>query len=74
MMAEYKGVMVYGELVEGKLSSITTELLGCARRLADELKEDVLCVLVGDKIGDASSKAIAYGANKVYTVEDPLLK
>jgi len=73
-MAEYKGVMVYGELVEGKLSSITTELLGCGRRLADELKEDLLCILVGDKLGEAPKKAIAFGADKVYTAEDPLLK
>src|SRR4030043_513609 len=73
-MAEYKGVMVYGELAEGKISSITTELLGCGRRLADELKEDLLCILVGDKLNEAPKKAIAFGADKVYTAEDPLLK
>jgi electron transfer flavoprotein alpha subunit len=73
-MAEYKGAMVYGELVDGKLSSITTELLGCGRRLADELKEDLLCILAGDKLNEAPKKAIAYGADKVYTAEDPLLK
>jgi electron transfer flavoprotein alpha subunit len=73
-MAEYKGVMVYGELVEGKLSSITTELLGCGRRLADELKEDLICILAGDKLDEAPKKAISYGADKIYTVENPLLK
>ena len=73
-MAEYKGVMVYGELLEGKISSITTELLGCGRRLADELKEDLVCILVGDKLDEAPKKAIAFGADKVYTAEDPLLK
>src|SRR4030043_172768 len=73
-MAEYKGVMVYGELVEDRLSSITTELLGCGRRLADELKEELLCILVGDKLGEAPKKAIAFGADKVYTAEDPMLK
>jgi electron transfer flavoprotein alpha subunit len=73
-MAEYKGIMVYGELVDGKLSSITTELLGCGRRLADELKEDLICILVGDKLDEAPKKAIAFGADKVYTADDPLLK
>ncbi len=73
-MAENKGVMVYGEIVEGRLASITTELLGCGRRLADELKEELLCVLVGDKLGEAPQKAIVYGADKVYTAEDALLK
>jgi len=73
-MAENKGIMVYGELVEGKLTSITTELLGCGRRLADELKEELLCILVGEKLGDAPKKAVAYGADKAYAAEDALLK
>jgi electron transfer flavoprotein alpha subunit len=73
-MAEYKGVIVYGELIEGKLPSITTELLGCGRSLANELNEDLSCVLAGDAVGEAPKEAIAFGADRVYTVEDPLLK
>ncbi len=73
-MAECKGVIVYGELVNGKLPSITTELLGCGRSLADELNEDLSCILVSDTVGEASKEAIAFGADKVYTVENPLLK
>ena len=73
-MAEAKGIMVYGEIVDGKLSAITTELLGCGRQLADELKEDLACILLGDQLGEAPKKAIAFGADKVYTAEDPLLK
>jgi electron transfer flavoprotein alpha subunit len=73
-MAEYKGVLVFGELADGKLASITTELLGCGRRLADELKEDLCCVLACDTVGAASKEAVAFGANKVYVVEDPALK
>lgn len=73
-MAESKGIMVYGEIVEGSLSSITTELLGCGRQLADESKEDLLCILIADQLGEAPQKAVAFGADKVYTVQDPLLK
>jgi electron transfer flavoprotein alpha subunit len=73
-MAENKGIMIYGELVEGKLTSITTELLGCGRRLADELKEELMCILAGEKLGDAPKSAVAYGADKAYAVEDALLK
>jgi electron transfer flavoprotein alpha subunit len=73
-MADNKGIMVYGEMTDGNPSSITTELLGGGRKLADELKEDLICILVGANLGDAAKKAIAYGADKVYTVEDPLLK
>ena len=73
-MAEYKGILVCGELVDGKLAAITTEMLGCGRKLADELKEDLSCLLASDSIGEASKEALAFGADKVYTVEHPVLK
>lgn len=73
-MAEYKGILVCGELADGKLASITTELLGCGRKLADDLKEDLSCLLVSDAVGGASKEAIAFGADKVYSVEHPTLK
>lgn len=73
-MAEYKDVLVFGETIDGKLAPITAELLGCGRRLADELKESLVCILVGDKVADVANSAIASGADKVYIAEDPTLK
>jgi electron transfer flavoprotein alpha subunit len=73
-MAEYKGVLVCGELADGKLASVTSELLGCGRKLADELKEDLSCLLASDAVGEAAKEAIAFGADKVYVAEDPALK
>ena len=73
-MAEYKGILICGELTDGKLASITTELLGCGRKLADDLKEDLSCLLASDAVGTASQEAIAFGADKVYAVEHPALK
>jgi electron transfer flavoprotein alpha subunit len=73
-MAEYKGILVCGELADGKLASITTELLGCGRKLADDLKEELSCLLASDTVGGASKEAIAFGADKVYAVEHPALK
>jgi len=73
-MAEYKGVMVYCEVAEGKLAAIATELLGCGRKLADELGEELCAVLVGSEVSSSAPEAIAFGADKVYVVDDPLLK
>jgi len=73
-MAENKGILVCGELANGKLASITTELLGCGRKLADDLKEDLSCLLASDAVGGVSKEAIAFGADKVYAVEHPALK
>jgi len=73
-MAEYKGVMVHCEVEEGKLAAIATELLGYGRKLADELKQPLSAALIGSDIGNLSKEAIAYGADKVYVVDNPLLK
>jgi len=73
-MAEYKGVMVYCEVGEGKLAAIATEGLGCGRKLADDLGEELYAVLVGDGVSGSAQEAITFGADKVYVVDDPLLK
>jgi electron transfer flavoprotein alpha subunit len=73
-MADNKGILVVGELAEGKLLPITAELLGAGKRLADELKESLSCILIGDKVGDIANAAVAAGADKVCVVEDAQLK
>jgi len=73
-MAEYQGVMVFGESTEGKLAAITTELLGCGRRLADNLGEELSAVLVGGQVSGLAQEAIAGGADKVYMAQDTALK
>ena len=72
-MAEYDGVMIYGEVIEGRLAAIATELLGCGRKLADEMGQELCAVLVGSGISGLAQEAIAFGAEKVYVVDDPLL-
>jgi len=49
-MAENKGVLVVGELLEGKLASITGELLGIGRKLADDLGQELSAALIGDGV------------------------
>jgi len=73
-MAEYKGVMVFGEAKQGKLAAIATELLGCGQKLANDLGQELFCLLVGSDISNLAQEAIAFGADKVYVVDDPLLK
>ncbi len=72
-MANHKGVLVYGEIVEGKLAPVTVELLGAGRKLANELGEELSILLMGSKAGVLGKEAIAYGADRVYFSEDGLL-
>ena len=73
-MDNHKGVLVCGEIAEGKLAPITIELLGVGRKLADELGEDLSVLFMGGTIGDLGQEAIAYGADNVYVAEDSLLE
>ena len=73
-MAEYKGVLVHCEAAEGKLAAIATELLGCGRKLADDLGQELSAVLIGSDVSSLAKEAIAFGADKAYVVDDPLLK
>ena len=73
-MSEYKGVLVHCEIAEGKLAPIATELLGAGSRLANDLGQELSAVLIGSNVAGVAQEAIAYGANKVYVVDDPLLK
>ena len=72
-MDTQKGVLVCGEIAEGKLAPITIELLGIGRKLANELGEELSVLLMGSKTAGLGQEAIAYGADKVYAVEDSLL-
>ena len=38
-MDNHKGVLVCGEIADGKLAPVTIELIGLGRKLADELGE-----------------------------------
>ncbi len=73
-MAEYSGVMVHAEVAEGKLAAMATELLGCGRKLAGDLGEELSAVVIGSGISSLAQEAIAYGADKAYVVDDALLQ
>jgi electron transfer flavoprotein alpha subunit len=72
-MDNYKGVLVCGEIADGKLTPITIELLGVGRKLADDLGEELSILLMGSKSGGLGQEAIAYGADNVYVAEESLL-
>ena len=71
---EYKGVYVYAQQVDNKVSNIALELLGKARVLADDLGSEVVAMLLGSDIKDQAQKLAEYGADKVIVVDHPFLK
>ncbi len=69
-----KDIFVVVEQVEGVVQKVGIELLGIARKLADDLGEDVAAVILGDKVTDKARTLIEHGADTVYTIESPFLK
>ncbi|MEA2027244.1 MAG: FAD-binding protein [Chloroflexota bacterium] len=65
---------VYAETEGDSVRSVSLELLGKVRQLADELGEQVGAVLVTDTAGDRAEQLIAAGADNVYVLQHPLLE
>ena len=70
---DYKGVMVVAEQKRGVIQSVSYELLGAARRLAEDIDCSVSAVLIGNNMSSQAPKLIAYGADKVFLVQSKAL-
>jgi electron transfer flavoprotein alpha subunit len=73
----YKGVWVFIEHDRGQVHSVSWELLGSARKLADTLGVSVSGVLMGgpgEKLDAFAAEAFTYGADHCYVVRDPVLE
>ena len=73
-LAEYKGVYIFAEQVDGKVSNIAYELIGEGKNLAEKLNTEVTAVLIGSGVKGEAEKLGAYGADRVILVDDPELK
>jgi len=71
---EARGVWVFCEQKRGVVQSVSYELLGKGRELADKLGCELCGVLIGHDIGSKSSDIIHRGADTVYVVDHPQLK
>lgn len=67
---EYRGVYVFVESINNKVTDISLELLGCARTLADSLDDKVTAIILGSDINNKCSDLISYGADKVICCND----
>ncbi len=72
--SSWKGVMVYGELVDGEVHKVTYELIGKAKDLAAQVMEPVYTVVVGNDVNDAAQQILARGVDKVFVYDDPGLE
>ena len=72
-LADWSGVWVYCEFRRGGLASVSLELLGIGRKLADERGVPLSAVLLGSETGDTAAQIIGHGADTVYRADDRAL-
>lgn len=66
-------VWVIADQIDCRILSVSFQLIGQARKLADELQTSVEAVLLGDNIHDQPQELIAAGADRVYLGNAPEL-
>jgi len=71
--SEYADVWVVAEQRGGRLKSVTHELLGAGRPLADERGGRLWCVILGEGLSALPAECFARGADAVLLVDDPAL-
>lgn len=71
-LKEYRGVWVYVEQTDGVPAEVSWELLGVGAELAGKVGSELCAVVIGDKVAPLCDEAFAYGASKVYLIEDPV--
>ncbi len=68
-----KDVYVFAEQRDGELQKVGIELVGEAKKLAADLGQQVVAILLGSEVKDKAKVLIAHGADKVVVVDDPIL-
>ena len=69
-----KGVWIVAEQRDGAFRKISFELASTARKLADQLGEEVCAVLCGSGIEGIAGQLGKYGVDKVFVADNPALE
>ncbi len=73
-MENYKDVLVYIEQRHGEIQTVSLELLGIGKTLAEKLNVNLNACIVGNNIKNLAKELAYYGANKVYVVDNQILE
>ena len=73
-LQDYKGVFVFVQQVDNKVSGVSFELLGKGKELAAALETEVTAVLLGYQVSGLCEELAKYGADKIITVDDKALE
>lgn len=72
-LESFKGVWVWVEQFRGEAGSISWEMMGQGRRIADDLGTTLTACVLGHNVDGIAQQAIAYGADRVFVIDAPAL-
>lgn len=72
-MAGENGILTYAEVKDGKLAPVAKEIVGAARKLADQKSGIVTSIVIGDKVASLADELIKFGADKAIVCESSSL-
>ena len=73
-LSAYKDVWIFCEQKKGVVQSVSFELLGEGRKLADKLGVKLCAVILGSGIEAKAAELCERGADRIYMVDHPALK
>ncbi len=73
-LAGYRDVWVFIEQTDGEPAKVSWELLGVGGELAAALGVRLCAVVVGENVESLCHEAFAYGASRVYLLDEPVYK
>lgn len=74
MMKNAKGIMVFCQLLDGKIAPVSRQLLGKGLELAKKRNIPLMAAFVGSGIAEKAAEAAGFGAEKIYMADHPALK
>jgi electron transfer flavoprotein alpha subunit len=72
LLAAYRGVWVFIEQTEGEPAVVSWQLLGEGAKLAQALGVALCAVVIGQNVDHLAAESFAYGAAKVYLMDEPV--
>ncbi len=70
---DYKGVWVFTEQVEGKIRSVAIELFGEGKKLAEQLEQQLVAVVLGNDLKGLPDELTKYGVDRIIVAEHEYL-
>jgi electron transfer flavoprotein alpha subunit len=71
---DYKGVWVFIEQKDDVVASVSLELLGAGRKLADKRGVELAGILIGENVKHLTKTVFEAGADTVYVYDQPIFK